>query len=54
MLYPASVKQRMEAECRRVVDTYYTPAYQEKVVIEALNTVLPAEKRLPLEQNQRT
>lgn len=46
MLYPISVKPRMEAECRRVVDMYYTPAYQERVVIEALNSVLPAGRRL--------
>ncbi len=48
MLYPTARKEGMRAACKRMIDEYYTPEYQERVIIRALNHVLPEEKRIPL------
>jgi len=47
MLYPKPVKDQMLAECIRTIDEGYTPQYQERVIIQALNAVLPPRKRIP-------
>lgn len=47
MLYPVPCKEKMSAACREVIDKYYTPQYQEKIIIQALNSVLPPEKQIP-------
>jgi len=46
MLYPQACKRHMQAECMRIIDTRYTPRYQEKVIIEALNYVLGADRQI--------
>jgi len=44
LLYPEPCKPRMQADCIRTVAQFYTPEYQEQVVLRALNSLLP--KRL--------
>lgn len=39
MLYSESCKARMAAACRRVIDEFYTPAYQERVFVGAIQWV---------------
>lgn len=46
MLYPESCKCSMASECMEMIDKYYTPEYQEKVIIQAINYVLPPEKQI--------
>ena len=48
MLYPTPCKVDMAAGCMRVIDSEYTPEYQEQVILRALNYVLPMQKRVPL------
>lgn len=48
MLYPQPCKNEMAGNCMEIIDKYYNPAYQEKVIIQALNYVLPDEKQIPL------
>jgi glycosyltransferase involved in cell wall biosynthesis len=48
MLYPVPCRERMSEACKHIIDTQYTPEYQERVVIEAINYVLPREKRIPI------
>ncbi len=48
MLFPQPCKPGMAEACRQIIDTYYTPRHQERVVIETLNTVLPPDRRIPL------
>jgi glycosyltransferase involved in cell wall biosynthesis len=48
MLYPEPCKGRMKQRCMELIDTYYTPQYQEKVIIEALNYVLAPYKQIPV------
>lgn len=48
MLYPQPCKQEMMENCKKIIDKYYNPAYQEKVVIQALNYVLPSDKQIPV------
>lgn len=47
MLYPVPCKPSMAKACMEVIDRYYNPAYQEQVIINAINYVLPPEKRIP-------
>lgn len=47
MLYPISCKESMMKQCMEMIDTHYNPEYQEKVIIEALNSVLPQSKQVP-------
>lgn len=47
MLYPVSCKESMMKQCIEMIDRHYTPEYQEKVIIEALNSVLPSDKQIP-------
>lgn len=46
MLYPSPCKARMSAACMEIIDRCYTPKYQEQVIIEALNCVLPPTKQI--------
>jgi glycosyltransferase involved in cell wall biosynthesis len=46
MLYPAPCKSQMSPACMETIDRNYTPKNQEKVVIEALNSVLPPDKQI--------
>ncbi|HOK96188.1 MAG TPA: glycosyltransferase family 4 protein [Anaerohalosphaeraceae bacterium] len=46
MLYPIPCKEHMSAACMDIIDRYYTPQYQEKVILEALNSVLPKDKQI--------
>ena len=39
MLYPTPCRPRMSAACRAIIDEYYTPAYQEKIFLEAIGYV---------------
>lgn len=48
MLYPEPCKSRMSKACMQMIDSHYTPEYQERVIIQALNYVLPKEKKIPL------
>jgi hypothetical protein len=48
MLYPKPSKNEMSRNCMKMIDQYYTPQYQERVIIQSLNYVLPAEKQIPL------
>jgi glycosyltransferase involved in cell wall biosynthesis len=48
MLYPVSCKAQMSEACKEIIDKYYTPEYQERAIIEAINYVLPPEKRIPV------
>jgi glycosyltransferase involved in cell wall biosynthesis len=48
MLYPVSCKSQMSRACKEMIDKYYTPEYQERVFIQAVNYVLPPEKRIPV------
>ena len=48
MLWINPCKPRMSEACKKMIDTYYTPQYQERVIIQALNYVLPKEKTIPL------
>jgi glycosyltransferase involved in cell wall biosynthesis len=48
MLYPIPCKSQMSENCRKIIDSEYNPFYQERVVIQALNYVLPPEKQIPL------
>jgi glycosyltransferase involved in cell wall biosynthesis len=48
MLYPVAAKTRMADACMKEIDEHWTPRYQERVVIQALNHVLPPRKRIPL------
>ncbi|HEG42725.1 MAG TPA: glycosyltransferase, partial [Phycisphaerales bacterium] len=41
MLYPVSCKHKMAKACMDVIDNYYNPKYQERVIIQAINYVLP-------------
>lgn len=47
MLYPVPCKMQMSKACMNVVDRYYNPQYQEKIIIRALNSVLPIQKQIP-------
>jgi len=47
MLYTEPCKSKMTSACMELIDTYYNPKYQEKVIIEALNSVLPLDKQIP-------
>jgi hypothetical protein len=38
----------MSAACKEIIDKYYTPEYQERIVVQALNYCLPPEKRIPV------
>ncbi|MFX0195798.1 MAG: glycosyltransferase family 4 protein [Candidatus Hodarchaeota archaeon] len=49
LLYPISCKERMSKACMDIIDRFYTPQYQEKIIIKALNYVLPAQKQIPYE-----
>lgn len=40
MLFHAPCKPRMSAACRAVIDEFYTPKYQEKVFLEAIDFAL--------------
>jgi len=46
MLYPIPCKEHMSAACMDIIDRYYTPQYHEKVILEALNSVLPKDKQI--------
>lgn len=48
MLYPVPCKNQMSEACKKIIDKYYTPEYQERVIINALNFVLPPEKHIPV------
>ena len=48
MLYPVSCKVAMKKACMEMIDNHYTPKYQEKVIVESINYVLPPEKRIPV------
>ncbi len=48
MLYPISCKKKMSDNCKEIIDNYYTPEYQERIVVQALNYCLPPEKRIPV------
>ena len=48
MLYPTPSKDRMSQACKEIIDNYYTPEYQERVIIQALNYVLSQEKQIPV------
>ena len=48
MLYPVPAKQHMRRACMRIIDEEYTPEYQERVIIQAINSVLPPERQLPV------
>lgn len=48
MLYPVPAKQHMRRACMRIIDEEYTPEYQERVIIQAINCVLPPERQLPV------
>lgn len=47
LLYPISCKERMSKACMEIIDRYYTPQYQEKIIIQALNYILPVHKQIP-------
>lgn len=53
LLYPVSCKSRMREGCMEVIDKYYNPEYQEKIIIQALNSVLPPSKQIPFFRKQR-
>ena len=46
MLFPEPCKDAMQDACMKKIETDYTPQYQERVIIEALNHVLPTEGRI--------
>ena len=48
MLYPVPCRERMSNACKSIIDAEYTPEYQERVFIEAINYCLPPEKRIPV------
>jgi hypothetical protein len=48
MLFPVSCKHNMSKACMDLIDKYYTPHYQERVIIQALNYVLPSQKQITL------
>ena len=48
MLYPVPCKKRMSDACKQIIDTQYTPEYQERAIMEAINYVLLPEKRIPI------
>ena len=48
MLYPVPRKRMMREACMKMIDTYYTPEYQERVVIRAVNHVLPEHMQIPM------
>ena len=50
MLYPVTCREAMSEACKKMIDTYYTRKYQEGVIVQALNYVLPKEKQIPLPQ----
>jgi glycosyltransferase involved in cell wall biosynthesis len=50
MLYPVPCKNQMSEACKDIIDNYYTPEYQERVIIKALNYVLPQDKKMPVPQ----
>ena len=47
MLFPEPCKRWMSPRCMAMIDREYTPAYQERVIIQALNHVLPTSKQIP-------
>lgn len=46
MLYKDACKSQMTEACKKMIDDNFTPEYQEKIIIEALNYVLPPEKKI--------
>ena len=46
LLYEEPCKPRMIDACKAMIEGEFNPAYQEKVVIKALNYVLPADKQI--------
>lgn len=46
MLYPVSCKETMREACMKIIDEEYNPTYQERVVIQAINSVVPEERRI--------
>lgn len=48
MLYPEPAKNRMSENCMKMIQENFTPAYQERVIIQCLNYVLPDEKKIPV------
>jgi glycosyltransferase involved in cell wall biosynthesis len=46
MLYENPCKSRMAEACKKMIDQNFTPQYQEKMIIQALNYVLPADKQI--------
>ncbi|MGD1041785.1 MAG: glycosyltransferase [Sedimentisphaerales bacterium] len=48
MLYSIPCKKRMSDACKQIIDTQYTPEYQERIIMEATNYCLPPEKRIPI------
>ena len=47
LLYENPCKPRMSEACRRIIDTEWTPAYQQEKIVEAINAVLPSDRRIP-------
>ena len=54
LLYPVPAKEQMSRACMKMIDANYTPQYQERVVIQALNRVLPGHKQIPLPPQRTT
>jgi len=50
MLYPVPWKEKMAEACKNIIDTQYTPEYQERIIIEAINYCLPPRKRILVPQ----
>ena len=48
MLYPRPCKEQMGEACMKIIDEQYTPYYQECVIIQLVNKLLPESKRIPL------
>ena len=48
MLYIVPCRSRMSEACRKMIDTTYTPEYQERIIINSLNYCLPAHKQIPM------
>ncbi len=46
MLFPKPCKIEMADACRKIIDDFYTPEYQEKMFIKAINSVLPTHRQI--------
>lgn len=51
-LYPMPKKEMMSKQCMEIVDKYYNPYYQEKVIYEAIDYVLSKKKGGSVEINK--